>query len=247
MIALASKSRRCTIRRRAVLVRAHVPTPVEKGLTDDSVIAHSKTGDDQARAALVCEHAGRMLAVATGYLHSTDDAADAVQDAFVAALTALPRFRGDSALGTWLHRIVVNVCLMRLRSRRSQATQSLDALLPLVDGRDRPADAISPSSMGVAGLELHETRALVRACIDKLPADQRAILLLRDIDGFDTTDTAELLGISRVAVKTRLHRARQALRTLLAPHFADEAPPAKCALAGNRVGRAASNMANCQA
>jgi RNA polymerase sigma-70 factor (ECF subfamily) len=226
MIAFARRSNRAvSLRRRMSVVRT----------TKSVAIAQTTMSDEQMAETIVREHTGRMLAVAKRYLRCADEAADAVQDAFVSALASLDRFRGEASVGTWLHRIVVNVCLMRLRARRSQPTTSLDALLPSFDQFGRHAESISPCQAGSDGLELHETRTLVRACIDKLPADHRAILLLRDIDGFDTTDTAELLGISRVAVKNRLHRARQALRTLLAPHFVTDAAPAKTARRGNRA------------
>jgi RNA polymerase sigma-70 factor (ECF subfamily) len=196
MIAIARRPKRNRLHRRSVALR---PTNRCDGVCPAKV-------DDQLADNLVREHAVRMHAVALRYLRSGDEAADAVQDAFVSALASLDRFRGEASVGTWLHRIVVNVCLMRLRARRSRPTQSLDALLPSLDHNGRSADSISPWQTSSDGLETQETRALVRACIDKLPADHCAILLLRDIDGFDTTDTAELLGISRVAVKTRLHR-----------------------------------------
>jgi RNA polymerase sigma-70 factor (ECF subfamily) len=171
----------------------------------------------------VRRHAGTLLAVARRFLSCEADSADAVQDAFVSAFQSLDTFAGNAQLSTWLHRIVVNHCLMKLRQRKRRRTVSLDGLLPAFDetghhSRPVPAWAQPPE----ARLSQAETRAQVRACIDRLPEPYRAVLLLRDIEERDTDETAELLGLSRAAVKTRLHRARQALRTLLEPLLVSE-------------------------
>jgi RNA polymerase sigma-70 factor (ECF subfamily) len=159
-----------------------------------------------------------MLAVARRMLRREEDAADAVQDALTSALASIHRFQENSQLYTWLHRIVVNSCLMKLRSQKRRTVMSLDALLPAFDESGKHAYPVTPwRDRATERIEQKETRAIVRKCIDQLPDDYRAILILRDIEELDTDETAALLGISRAAVKTRLHRARQALRTLLAP------------------------------
>jgi RNA polymerase sigma-70 factor (ECF subfamily) len=187
---------------------------------ETSRVARLRAGDEAAYDALVREYGSRLLAVARRMLGSEEDAADAVQDAFVSAFAAIDRFRGGSSLYTWLHRIVVNACLMRLRSRGRRSEVSLDALLPTFDengSRTRPCAAWCDSAL--ERLESAEIRAAVRKSIDQLPEDYRAIVLLRDIEELDTEQTAERLGMSRVNVKTRLHRARQALRTIVEPLF----------------------------
>jgi RNA polymerase sigma-70 factor (ECF subfamily) len=181
-------------------------------------LARLRAGEQNACEEFVREYTGRLLAVARRMLRSEDDAADAVQDAFVAAFTSLAQFRGQSQLSTWLHRIVVNACLMKLRAQKRRDTVSLSTLLPRFDDAGRHCQPVSPwGSQNLEHIERSEIRHTVRACIDQLPEDYRAILILRDIKELDTTDTAALLGVSRAAVKTRLHRARQALRTLLEP------------------------------
>lgn len=158
----------------------------------------------------------RMLAVAKRILRSEEDAQDAVQDAFVSALGSAPEFRQESQASTWLHRIVVNSCLMQLRRRRRRPATSLDAILPFFDDcdrRTRPDGAWSQSTYG--RLERIENSRRVRQCIDELPAEYRQILILRDIEERDTCESAKLLEITAGAAKTRLHRARQALRERL--------------------------------
>ena len=151
-----------------------------------------------------------MLAVARGFLRTEEDSADAVQDAFLSAFRSLDGFQGNAALATWLHRILVNVCLMKLRTGSRCQEVSIDDLLPSFDESGQHTCPIRPwKDQALAQLIQQETRAHVRACIDQLPSSHREVLLLRDMEGLDTEETAQLLGINPGAVKTRLHRARQ--------------------------------------
>lgn len=153
-------------------------------------------------------------------LGSESDAADAVQDAFLSAFRGLADFAGDAKLSTWLHRIAVNACLMKLRSRRSKPVASIDHLLPIFDESGHHAERIASWSDSPAErVHSAEMRAKVRECIDALPEPYRVVLMLRDIEELDTDETARRLEITPAAVKVRLHRARQALRTLLNPVF----------------------------
>jgi RNA polymerase sigma-70 factor (ECF subfamily) len=185
---------------------------------DIELLERIRAGDERACEALVREHGGRMLAVARRFLRTEEDSADAVQDAFLSAFRSLDGFEGNSGLGTWLHRIVVNVCLMRLRARSRRPEVRIDDLLPTFDQSGHHSHPIPAwDDEAVARLTRAETRAHVRACIDRLPDPYREVLVLRDIEELDTEQTAQHLGINPGAVKTRLHRARQVLRTLLEP------------------------------
>ena len=183
---------------------------------DAEILASVRAGNESACEAVVRQHGGRMLAVARRFLRTEEDSADAVQDAFLSAFRSLDDFEGNAALATWLHRILVNVCLMKLRTKSRCREVSIDDLLPSFDESGRHSHPISPwKDQSLNQLTQMETRALVRSCIDQLPSSHREVLLLRDIEELDTEETAQLLGINAGAVKTRLHRARQALRTLL--------------------------------
>jgi RNA polymerase sigma-70 factor (ECF subfamily) len=185
---------------------------------DVALLERIRAGDERACEALVRQHGGRMLAVARRFLRTEEDSADAVQDAFLSAFRSLERFKRNSALGTWLHRIVVNVCLMRLRARSRSREVRIDDLLPTFDETGHHSHPVRPwEDDGLARLTRVETRAHVRACIDRLPDPYREVLVLRDIEELDTEQTAQQLGINPGAVKTRLHRARQVLRSLLEP------------------------------
>src|SRR5262249_34035765 len=175
-------------------------------------------GDERACEALVRQHGGRMLVVARRFLRTEEDSADAVQEAFLSAFRSLDGFEGRSAPGTWLHRIVVNVCLMKLRARSRSREVRIDDLLPTFDETAHHSHPVR-ASKGEARARLTgtETGAHVRACIYRLPDPYREVLVLRDIEELDPEQTAQHLAINPGAVKTRLPRARQALRTLLEP------------------------------
>jgi RNA polymerase sigma-70 factor (ECF subfamily) len=197
------------------------PTPPTIDPADEAaLVAALRVGDDTAFEVVVRNYGGRLFVVARQVLGSEQDAHDALQDAFITAFKAIDRFEGKSKLSTWLHRIVVNAALMRLRSKRRKREQSIDDLLPTfqADGhQNRPTPEWNQSAL--AGIERKETQAAVRASIDQLPDDYRTVLLLRDIQELDTAEVAGLLGITEGNVKVRLHRARQALKTLLEPMF----------------------------
>jgi RNA polymerase sigma-70 factor (ECF subfamily) len=181
-----------------------------------------KAGDEKAYETLVREHSGRMLAVARRFLRSEDDAGDAVQEAFVSAFRAIDRFEGGARISTWLHRIVVNAALMKLRTRRRRPEASIDELLPRWREDGHPVDAPTPWSADKL-VQRDQLRGLVQEGIDRLPDSYREVLIMRDIEELDTEEVAEALGISTNAVKTRLHRARQALRQLLDPSLREDA------------------------
>ena len=196
----------------------------EVGTQDAALLSRLRAGESAAFEELVRAETGRLLAVTRRILPTEEDARDAVQDAFLFAFRSLDRFQGQSRLSTWLHRIAVNAALMKLRTRKRKREEPLDPLLPtyLDDGHhaERFASWDDPTEI----IERAENKALIRRMIGELPDAYRTVLLLRDIEGLDTEETAKLLETTPNAVKVRLHRARQALRTLLAPHFSKEKP-----------------------
>jgi len=185
-----------------------------------SLVAGLAAGDERLFEGLVREQGPRLLAVARRFLKNEEDARDAVQEAFLSALRSISKFERSSKLSTWLHRIAVNCCLMRLRSRRRKPEQPIEDFLPRFadDGHQvHPSFAWKGSAEEL--LQQGETRKLVREAIDRLPDSYRSVLLLRDIEELSTEEAARLLEVSENAVKIRLHRARQALRGLLDVHF----------------------------
>jgi len=194
--------------------RSESPAPPD---SHEPLVARLRAGEQAAFEQMVREHGGRMLATARRVVRVEEDARDVVQEAFIAAFRSIDRFAGAARLSTWLHRIVLNAALMKLRGRRRRREDSIEDLLPRFSGDGHfaePQDRWETSAADL--LEERETRTIVRSAIDRLPASYRTVLILRDIEERDTDDTAAALGVTPNAVKTRLHRARQALRTLLA-------------------------------
>jgi len=198
----------------------HSTADTEARTADAALLADLRSRAPGAYERLVRTHGGRLLAVARRLLSNEEDARDAVQEAFLNAFRNIDRFEGQALLSTWLHRIIVNVSLMKLRSRKRKPEESLDHLLPAFRDDGHFAERFeSGSEPADQRLARQEEQAAVRAGIEELPEHYRTILLLRDIEGISTQEVAEQLGITPNAVKLRLHRARQALRTLLAPRL----------------------------
>lgn len=190
--------------------------------TERDLVSRLQSGDADAYETLVRNYGGRMLVTARRFFNCEQDAADAVQDAFISTFKSIGNFQGGSQLGTWLHRIVVNSCLMRRRSRDRHPTVAIESLLPQFDVTGHHLHKIqayhdSPSDR----LSISEIQSQVREGIDRLPEPYREVLVLREIEQFDTETTADILNVSIGVVKTRLHRSRQALRTILEPMLAD--------------------------
>jgi len=186
---------------------------------EPALVAALRAGHEWAFEIMVRVYGGRLIAVARRFMRSDEDAQDVVQSAYVNALRALHDFENTAQLSTWLHRIVVNTALMKLRSQRRRPGESIEALLPAFGEDGHHVEQFSEwSAPADRLLEREETRAVVRACIEALPDGYRLVLILRDIEELSTQETAERLGITATAVKVRLHRARQALCALLRPH-----------------------------
>jgi RNA polymerase sigma-70 factor (ECF subfamily) len=191
-------------------------TQADESTQEAQLLVRLRHGEDTAFTELVRQYSPRLLAAARRILGNEHDAQDALQEAFLSAFKAIGQFSGTAKLSTWLHRIVVNAALMKLRSRRRKPEESIEELLPRFDDQGEwSSRVVSWETPNDTLLQRQQTRALVRRCIDRLPDTYRTMLLLRDIEELDTEEAALLLGITTNAVKIRLHRARQALRTLL--------------------------------
>jgi RNA polymerase sigma-70 factor (ECF subfamily) len=166
------------------------------------------SGDTDAFGILFARHRERLWAVAVRTLGDADDAADALQDAMISAFRRAGSFRGDSAVTTWLHRIVVNACLDLLRRRAARPATS-----GLPDGT---MDALALAAHGSAPAADSDTALDVTAALRTLPPDQRAALVLVDMLGYPVADASEVLGVSEGTVKSRCARGRAKLRPRLA-------------------------------
>ena len=188
---------------------------------EPALVAALRRGEEWAFEAMVRVYGGRLLAVARRICGNEEDARDALQSAYLSAFRSIERFEGSCLLSTWLHRIVVNMALMRLRTRRRKPEEQMETLLPAFQEDGHHVEQFSEWAMPAdVLLERADARAAVRSCIAQLPDAYRQVLLLRDIEELSTDEVARMLGATPTAVKVRLHRARQALSTLLRREFA---------------------------
>lgn len=164
---------------------------------------------------LALRNTGRMYAVARRILRDDEAARDCVQDSFLAAFRGFAGFEGRAVLTTWLHTVVVHTALAHLKARRAFDRPFDDQDPPIDASGCRVEDHAQSLRLAEAELEGALDRTRVRQAIAALPDQHRAILVLRDIEGYSTLDTAQLLEISPAAAKVRLHRARIALRDAL--------------------------------
>lgn len=191
---------------------------------DPALVRACQRGEPAALEALIRATYADVYALSRRMLADPDEAADATQEVFVRVMRSVLGFRGDSAFGTWLHRVTVNVCLTMLRKRsRARATGVVAGALPfgLPDDESSLA-AMDPLPDDVA--VTHDLLARSEAALATLPEDARTVVVLRDIEGLSTKEVAELLDVTESVVKVRLHRAHAKLRELLtAPSLAREA------------------------
>jgi RNA polymerase sigma-70 factor (ECF subfamily) len=163
-------------------------------------------------------HGPQILAAVQRLVADPDQARDAFQEGMLAAWKSLPGYQGRSTLSTWVHRVVINHALMLLRRRGRTHEQSLDDLLPSFTGYGHylsspPEWCEEPGTL----LQREEVRSEVRQCVERLPDTYRVPLVLRDLEGMRMEEIAKLLEITVNAVKIRVHRARQALKSMLEP------------------------------
>ncbi len=189
-------------------------------MDEAALAAGLRAGDERVFETLIRTQGGRLLAIARRILGNDDDAREAVHEGFISAYRAREQFQAHSRLSTWLHRIVVNAALQKLRVRKRRAEDAIDDLLPrFLPNGDHIERFVAWTESADETVARRETTEFVREAIDKLPESYRTVLLLRDIEGLTTEESAAALQTTANAVKIRLHRARMALRTVLAPHF----------------------------
>lgn len=174
---------------------------------EQELISRAKSGDRAAFAALVREHSDMVYTLARRLVGDPHLAADIAQETMIRAWKALPNFRGDAQLSTWLHRITVNTAWTQKKRARRHSATNLDEIGELA----APMDANHPE---VAG-EIADLRGQLRNALDRLSDPQRQIVVMKDIHGWSHAEIAESAGISVTAAKVRLHRARTRLARML--------------------------------
>jgi len=187
------------------------PNPAEP--SDAALIARALARDAAALAEIMRRNNRRLYRAAWGILRDEQEAEDAVQDCYLKAFAALPAFRGEAALSTWLTRIAINEALMRRRKRQSQAA-AIGNVIPLrPEGTDEPAEdpALSPESAAMRT----QLRPYLEEAVGALPEDQRAVFVLRALEELSVEETAQILDLNPQTVRTRFLRARRKLQQQL--------------------------------
>lgn len=179
-------------------------------MSDADLLAAHVGGDPTAFQSLFLRHRDRLWAVALRTMRNREEAADALQDAMVSAFRRAGSFRGDSAVTSWLHRIVVNACLDRIRRNRVRLTDPLDA-------EDGHSPGLVADDDPTRRIESAELSGIVQDALRRLNADQRAALVLVDMEAMSVAEAAVELGVPQGTVKSRCARGRQKLAALLEP------------------------------
>jgi RNA polymerase sigma-70 factor (ECF subfamily) len=197
----------------------------KKQTRDDDLeyVSLCKKGDADAFEALVRRHEKRMFNIAYRVIGNYDEAGEVVQDAFIAAYRNIKGFKGESKFATWLYAICINLSrnrLKRLKTRRHREGRSLDDPIMTPDG-ELLADPPSSEPSALDRLEAREVQQRVQGCINALDAEFREVIVLRDIQGFSYEEISAMLKVPEGTVKSRLFRAREAMRTCLQDFMGD--------------------------
>lgn len=184
------------------------PVSTDDPRDDHRLLADHVAGDEQAFGILVARHRTRLWAVALRTMRNPEEAADALQDAYISAFRRASSFRGEAKVTTWLHRVVVNACLDRIRRNKVRAAD------PLPENPDRSADfGVETRQDPIVAKEM---RADVATALRELNPDQRAALVLIDMEGYSVEEAAGILGCASGTIKSRCSRGRAKLVPLLA-------------------------------
>jgi RNA polymerase sigma-70 factor (ECF subfamily) len=191
--------------------------------SDDDLVARAKARDLAAFEELVSRHEDRLYRAAVRLMRNDNDAREVLQEGLLSAWQHLDGFGGQAQFGSWLYRVIVNTALMMLRSRRRHPAVSVEDLPPgtldEVTGADVNGAGSDWSKRPDEHFQSAELKQHIQTAVDALPEILRVVFVLRDAEGLATEETAEMLGITVPTVKTRLHRARLALRRAISDYF----------------------------
>jgi len=195
---------------------------MQSDFDEKDLVTLLKSRDKKAQSHFIKLYYGNMFAIARRYLNNEEDVKDVLQESFIKAIQRIDQFEGKSALKTWLTTIVINNCLMNLRSKKKSVEVPAEEYMPRFDSDGFRIDddkdiKSSPDEL----TQNKQNRNFIKKSLDKLPDHYRAIILLRDIEGYSVRETSELLGLTEGNVKSRLHRARLMLKKSLEEFFGE--------------------------
>lgn len=185
--------------------------------SDLDLVKLFRKGDQQAFEELIGRYSTKAFHLALRLTRNQHDAEEVLQDVFSTVHRKIKYFEGRSQFSSWLYRITVNACFMRLRKRKSRDMVSIEDIAPVV--RNKWSDKASERESGDNITYRNHLRLALEKAVDLLPEDYRPVFILRDIDGLSNREVGTILRLSIPAVKSRLHRARIMLRSSLLPYF----------------------------
>lgn len=193
------------------------------GLHDQVLAAKLRSGDDLAYADVVQQYSGKVYAIGLSMLRNEQDAREVVQETFLNAYRRIDSYRGEAPIGAWIGRIATNNCLMRLRTRRRKPEVSVEVVGPrFADDGHHALDIQDWTPLADEQRESRELGEQIRAAVDDLPASYREVMILADYQHLSMAEIAAELDLTVPNVKTRLHRARLAVREALASYLAGQ-------------------------
>ena len=194
--------------------------PAERLLDDNVLLEALRKGSPEAVEALFDRFHGKIFGLAMSILRNESDAEEATQDVFMTVFRKAFTFKGDSALYSWMYRICVNACLMRLRGKKRSETVSIEEFMPVFTEEGMHANPVGDWSKEVERKLLdRELGDVIRRFTEKLSEKYRVVFVLSDVEGLSNEETAQILGLTVPAVKSRLHRARLYLREQLSRYL----------------------------
>ncbi len=196
--------------------------PAERWKEDEVLLERLRKGTPGAVEELLHLFQGKIFNLAMSILKNESDAEEATQDVFMTVIRKADTFKGNSALYSWMYRICVNTCLMRLRGKRRSETVSIEEFMPVFTEEGMHASPIDDWSKEVERKALNEELGeMIRRFTGELSEKYRVVFVLSDIEGLSNEETAKILGLTVPAVKSRLHRARLYLREQLSRYLRD--------------------------
>lgn len=192
----------------------------EKKISDMVLVERFKKGSIEAFEEIVERYESKVYNLAMRFMRNQEDAEEVIQDVFTTIFRKVAGFEGKSAFSSWLYRIVINAAFMRLRKRKQYNTVSLEDLSPTARAFYLDREVLTNSRSDTISIN-RELRTVLQAAISRLPAQYRAVFVLRDVDGLSNQEVGEILDLSVPAVKSRLHRSRLMLRKRLQRYYED--------------------------
>lgn len=178
------------------------------------LLEKARSGDVDAFEMLIKGHERKAFNIAYRFLKNPEDAEDVTQEAFLRAFKNIKKFKGQSSFSTWLYRIINNMCIDFVRAKQNKNTDSIDKTI-LYDGEELELQIPSNKNDPVEFTESSEISDLMQKLLDELPDEQKMAVVLRDIQGFSYNEIAKITGVGMGTVKSRINRARLALRELI--------------------------------